>query len=50
MSNIPKKFQFLMKLKELLVRVTKAVSATPSGEEKIAETVKNGEKANTYYK
>ena len=39
-----------MKLKELLVRVTKAVSATTTGEKKIAETVKNGEKANTYYK
>ena len=43
-------FQYSRRLKKLLVKVTKAVSATPSGEEKIAEIVKNGGKANTYCK
>ena len=43
-------FQYSRRLKKLFVKVTKAVSATLSGEEKTAEIVKNGEKANTFCK
>ena len=39
-----------MRLTNLPARVTKEVSATHSGEGKIAEIVKNEEKANTYSK
>ena len=38
------------KLKDLLVGVTRVVSATPSEEGRTAEIVKSGEKANTYCK
>ena len=38
------------KLKDLLVGVTRVVSATPSKEGRTAEIVKSGEKANTYCK